>query len=296
MRIAVPILFALLASLAASVRAEPPTPMLWRIDGEGGRVYLLGSMHMLQPSDYPLAPEVLAAQADAEELVFEVDPAEMRSGASSGQMMRLGALPTGESLQQHVSTETWQALQGYVDGGGFLPMSAIERMRPWFLSVTLAIMEMQRAGLNPAHGLDQHFMRQQARDGKPAAGLEAVSDQLALLSGGSDAEQEQQLRQTLDQLADFDGYIGRMHALWRSGDADGLHAMIAAEMKDYPALYRRMFVDRNRAWIPRIEAHIADAGDELIIVGAAHLPGEDGVIELLRARGHRVERVTAAEQ
>jgi uncharacterized protein YbaP (TraB family) len=71
---------------------------------------------------------------------------------------------------------------------------------------------------------------------------------------------------------------------------------MAAEMKqDYPALYRRINIERNDAWMPELERRLARKGsDTLVVVGALHLLGEDGVVEKLRARGYKVERICSA--
>ena len=286
----------LLFSMALPVAAtDAHVPMLWRIDGSAGDVYLLGSVHLLKETDYPLAEEIEAAYADAEELVFELSPADMRSGAAGARMMRMGALPAGESLREHVSAETWAAVQAYVDGGGYLPLSAIERMRPWMLALTLSVMQMQRAGLDPAFGIEQHFLRKLDADGKLGAGMETIDQQLALFAEASAREQDEQLHKTLQELPGMEAQLDEMRRLWRSGDVDGLHALISEEMDEYPAVYDRLIVDRNRAWIPQVEAQLADEGDELVIVGAAHLVGPDGVVALLRARGHAVERIAAPD-
>lgn len=286
----------LLFSMALPVAAtDAHVPMLWRIDGSAGDVYLLGSVHLLKETDYPLAPEIEAAYAEAEELVFELSPADMRSGAAGARMMRMGALPAGESLREHVSDETWAAVQAYVDGGGYLPLSAIERMRPWMLALTLSVMQMQRAGLDPVFGIEQHFLRKLDADGKLGAGMETIDQQLALFAEASAREQDEQLHKTLQELPEMEAQLDQMRRLWRSGDADGLHALVSEEMDEYPAVYDRLIVERNRAWIPQVEAQLADEGDELVIVGAAHLVGPDGVVALLRARGHTVERIAAPD-
>lgn len=289
MRIALVLCLLLTTTLAT---AGPGTPLLWRVHGEAGDLYLLGSVHLLEETDYPLAAVVSRAYGDAEELVFELSPRDMQSGEAGARMMKLGSLPAGESLRDHVSAETWAAVEQYIADGGTLPLGAIERMQPWFLALTLAVMEMQRHGLQPQYGIEQHFLGRMRKDGKTGTGLESIDEQLALFAGASEQEQDQQLRQALEQLGDMDEQLGRMLALWRAGDGDGLHAMMKEEMGDYPALYERLITQRNRNWIPDLEAQLADAGDELVVVGAAHLVGEDGVPALLRQRGHEVERIS----
>jgi uncharacterized protein YbaP (TraB family) len=72
---------------------------------------------------------------------------------------------------------------------------------------------------------------------------------------------------------------------------------MAADMKrEYPQLYRHINVERNDAWVPKLEQRLRDPGkdDTLVVVGALHLLGSDGVVEKLRAKGYRVERICSA--
>jgi uncharacterized protein YbaP (TraB family) len=124
--------------------------------------------------------------------------------------------------------------------------------------------------------------------------LETAAQQFAMFDGLSPAEQLQSLQDSLGDADKMEQEIARMHALWREGDAEALHALSGAEMKrDYPALYERMNVARNRAWLPKIR-DLLDAGgddDALVVVGAMHLLGEDGVVQMLRDAGYTVERL-----
>ena len=89
----------------------------------------------------------------------------------------------------------------------------------------------------------------------------------------------------------------QLHATWRGGDAQRLWELVGEELEsDYPALYQRIDVQRNQAWLPALEARLQRPGDDdtLVVVGALHLLGEDGLVELLRARGYAVERVCSA--
>src|SRR3546814_1606500 len=85
-----------------------------------------------------------------------------------------------------------------------------------------------------------------------------------------------------------------LHAYWRAGDAEAIWDEMGADMRDrYPKLYRHINVERNDAWVPKIEQMLAEPGtdDTLVVVGALHLLGEDGVVEKLRAKGHAGDRI-----
>lgn len=280
--------------LAAAARAEPPVPLLWKVSDADSSLYLLGSFHLLAADDYPLSAEVETAFADAESLLFELSPAEMDSPALAGRMTAAAARTRPGRLEQDLGPALWAELERYAAGNG-LPLASLARFDPWFVGLTVGLLEMGKQGLDPALGLDRHFMQAAGRGGKPADGLELADEQIALLSGMSLDEQRQMLAEALQQAHQGQAQSRALHRAWRDGDADRLWKDMAAEMKrDYPALYRRINVQRNDAWLSKLERALARHDDVLVVVGALHLLGEDGVVEKLRAKGYAVERVCSA--
>lgn len=285
---------ALLLSLAAGVaHAEPPKPLLWKVSDADNSIYLLGSFHLLKDSDYPLADSTYAALEDAERVVFELAPAEMNDPAL-GQKMGAAAMRTdGTTLQQSVPEETWNQLLAFTIKRG-MPIANLQRFEAWFVGLIVSLTEMQALGLDPEKGLDKHFAQRAAEAGKPVSGLETGDQQIALFDGMDATQQLQYLQDTLSELSNVEAEIDRMHGLWRSGDGQALYAATGAEMKaEYPALYQRINVDRNRAWLPRLAGMLddSDSDDTLVVVGALHLLGDDGVLAMLKAKGYQVERL-----
>jgi uncharacterized protein YbaP (TraB family) len=285
---------ALLLSLAAGVaHAEPPKPLLWKVSDADNSIYLLGSFHLLKDSDYPLADSTYAALEDAERVVFELAPAEMNDPAL-GQKMGAAAMRTdGTTLQQSVPEETWNQLLAFTVKRG-MPIANLQRFEAWFVGLIVSLTEMQALGLDPEKGLDKHFAERAAEAGKPVSGLETGDQQIALFDGMDATQQLQYLQDTLSELSNVEAEIDRMHGLWRSGDGQALYAATGAEMKaEYPALYQRINVDRNRAWLPRLAGMLddSDSDDTLVVVGALHLLGDDGVLAMLKAKGYQVERL-----
>ncbi|WP_372012895.1 TraB/GumN family protein [Pseudoxanthomonas sp. 10H] len=281
--------------VAMPARAEPPVPLLWKVSDADSSIYLLGSFHMLTRDDYPLAADVEAAFADAESLAFELSPEEANSPGLPAQMARAALRKRPGTLQQDLGPQLWSRLEAYAKANG-LPLAQLAAFDPWFIALSVSLTEMARMGLDPALGLDRHFMDAAARAGKPAAGLEQASGQIAVLAGMTALEQTQMLAESLEQAEQGPRELRDMHAAWRAGDAERLWNRMAADMKrDYPALYRRINVERNDAWLPKLERELARKDDDvLVVVGALHLLGGDGVVEKLRARGYRVERICSA--
>ena len=280
-------------ALAAPARAEPPVPMLWKVSDADNSIYLLGAFHLLGADDYPLSKDVERAFADAEVLLFELSPEEMSSPALAGRMTEAGRRQRPGTLQQDLGPELWARLERHAAATG-LPLAQLAGFDPWFVGLTIGLMEMGRQGLDPKLGLDRHFMEAAARAGKPAAGLELATTQIAVLAGMTLDEQRQLLAEALEQSGKEQSRD--LHAAWRAGDVQRLWQDMGAEMKrDYPALYRRINIERNQAWLPKLERRLAAGTDDvLVVVGALHLLGEDGVVELLRAKGYAVERICSA--
>ena len=284
------LLSVLCLGLCAAAHAEPPTPLLWKAQGEAGTVYLLGSFHLLTAADYPLAPSVEAAYADAEALLFEVDPVAMTSPDTAATMQSLARFSDGRTLRDVISDETEAKLEKFL--GSEAAVAASDPFEPWYLGMNLAVMAMVNAGLDPSRGIDQHFMQRAASDSKPATGLETIEEQLGALDGAPLSEQEVMLNEALVPLPEMRRDIDEMHAIWRAGDAAGIERVTDEKMAEKtPRMFEMLNRDRNQRWLPKVEALLASKDDHLVIVGAMHLVGEEGLVEQLGKRGITVERI-----
>jgi uncharacterized protein YbaP (TraB family) len=283
--------------------ASPPVPLLWKVSDADNSVYLLGSFHLLKPTDYPLSQDVDAAFADAESLVFEMPPEEMSSPALAMQMSQAAVRGDGTQLNGELPASTVALLDTWIKANSAelqkLGMSApvMQMLEPWFVGLMISITEMTKQGLDPKLGLDAHLAAEAAAAGKPTAGLETGAQQIAFLGGMGRAEQLQFLAEALSESKDAKQETAKLHAAWRNGKADVLWQDMAVQMKkEYPDLYQRINVARNDAWVPKIEKRLIESkkDDTLVVVGALHLLGPDGVVEKLRAKGYAVERVCSA--
>lgn len=288
------------AAKRATSASGPPVPLLWKVSDADNSLYLLGSFHLLKREDYPLSADIDAAFEDAEEVVFELSPEELASPDLPRAMARAGTLPAGETLDGRVSPAAARAMKRWIDGNG-AALSALgfdaatfQRFEPWYAGLLISLTEMNKLGLDHALGLDQHFSERAVASGKPTAGLERAAEQIAFFDGMSAAEQLQFLDEALAAADEGGADTLKMHADWRKGDADALWREMASELRrDYPDLYRRINVARNDAWLPKLETRLKRGGadDTLVVVGALHLLGDDGVVEKLRAKGYEVVRV-----
>lgn len=273
--------------------AQPPVPLLWKVSDADNSVYLLGSMHLLTEADYPLASAVEAAFADSAQLVFEVAPDQL-DPVQVGQALQRSALRRdGTTLQQSLPAATWQALQAYAQAQG-MPVAALQGYKAWFVALMVMMAESQKAGVNAALGLDQHFMQRAAQAGKATSGLESAQAQIALFDGMGAQAQLQFLQETLADAPHTKTQMDALLAAWRQADEAALVRLGLDDLRrDYPALYQSVNLERNRAWLPQVQALLRDShhGNGLVVVGALHLLGDDGLVRQLARKGYRVQRL-----
>jgi uncharacterized protein YbaP (TraB family) len=305
------LLAAALPVLAASptkqtAPASSPVPLLWKVSDADNSVYLLGSFHLLRKDDYPLSPDVDAALKDAESLLFELPPEEMGS-VELGQSMFVAALRTdGTTLNDDLTPAMRTNYDKWVAAhdadirtmfGGAAGAELLQRMQPWMVGILISLAEAKAMGMESELGLDMHLSKAAKSANKPTGGLETGAQQLALFSSMSRDEQLQLLDEALTESVDGKRELETLHREWRAGDAQALWDGMGRETREkFPALYRRINVERNDAWVPKLEAKLRAKGtdDTLVVVGALHLLGSDGVVEKLRAKGYKVERICSA--
>lgn len=274
---------------AAEAQLQPARSLLYRAEGaNGATVYMLGSIHLLSADMYPLPQPVEAAYADAERVFFEIPLDSMQ--AAQGAILSRAMYPEGKSLRTELPADLFAQVERLAAANG-LPIGVVERMEPWMAGLMFAALEWQKAGLVAEHGVDHHFDQRARGDGKPVGAFETVEFQMGLFDGAPESEQVNQLRSTLEELPRTRQTMTDVVAAWRSGDAAAIDSIMNESMEDYPDVFQRMLVDRNAAWIPQIETLLRGPDDVLVVVGAAHLVGEHGVVSMLRERGYTVEQL-----
>jgi uncharacterized protein YbaP (TraB family) len=281
---------------AAAKPAPTQRPLLWKVSDADNSVYLLGSFHLLKQDDYPLPAEIDRAFDAAESLLFEVDPREMTAPETMATIQKYAAYEDGKSLSAVLPKATHDKLGKLlsISGGS---AQAMEQVEPWMVSLSLVLGITNALGFRSDLGLDRHLMARAATAGKPAGGLETIDDQMKAMDAVPHAEQASGLEEFLDDPQKAIRQMQDLHGWWRAGDVAQLDTAMRVEMATKsPASYRLLDIDRNNAWLPQVEARLKDAkaDDTLVVVGTLHLLGKDGLVEKLRAKGYRVERLCDA--
>jgi len=281
------------ASSASASAKAPPVPLLWKVSDRDNAVYLLGSFHLLKADDYPLSTDIDQAFASAGKVVFEVPPEQMMDPAMAQKFLAAAGYADGRTLTQVLPPAMREKFKRILAQRG-VSIEQFDGYEPWFVNLSLMLGVSQQMGFRPEMGMDQVLMQQALAEKKPTGGLESIDLQLGVLDSTPMDEQVKSLKEFLDKPTDMPGMLSDLHGAWRDGDLARLDTLTREEMREKtPQTYRIVNVERNDAWVPQIQQMLdgQKKGDTLVVVGALHLLGEDGVVEKLRAKGYTVERV-----
>jgi hypothetical protein len=260
---------------------------MWKVGRGETSLYLLGSIHALKEDAYPLPPAIEAAFAEAEIAVFEIDVDDMPKAAIK--MMAAGSLEKGRTLEEVVGPETWAEFETHVRKSG-IDASFYQGMKPWMAALTVAAFELTQHGYLAAAGLDTYFSRRADETGKERMALETAEFQVSLFADLSPDQSLAFLRYTLEDLATMIPEMEQLYLDWRTGDVKSVEAMLLEGFEEFPDVFEKMVVSRNRAWTTQIERLLAGDRDAIVVVGSAHLVGEEGVVNLLREKGYKVQQ------
>jgi uncharacterized protein len=280
-------LWLLALGLLCGVTANAGSPV-WAIRGAHNTVYLAGSIHLLKASDSALPPAFDRAYSGSRAIVMElaidkVDPMQM-----AGWMMEHGMLQDGKTLKSVIGDERYRRVSAEAERLG-VPMEAADMLEPWALGLQLLDMQYLQLGFDPQQGVEQQLQHRAQADGKPISGLETMEQQLGILQGMSYPDQARFLDMIVTEMHDVESETRSVVTAWRTGDAAKLAALLSDEYRSFPALYRLLVMDRNKRWVPQIEKLLQGNQDYFVVVGALHLVGDGGLLDLIRRDGFKAE-------
>ena len=283
------------APAAPAPAPQPPAaiaPFLWEVQGPLARHYLLGSVHVLPPESRPLPAALDAAYANTQGLVVETDLAALASPEIQNRMLAAAREDRKGGLKARVGKKLFGKLQARAGALG-MPTPVCAELRAWFCALALELYPLQQAQFSMEYGVDHEYFTRARDDGRPVAALETPAFQIELFAQMPEALAKDMLAATLDEKTYESQTPQELYRMWRSGDLPLLARVVEEMRRDYPKLYARILAERSRAWVTPLEDYFRQDVPVLVIVGAAHLPGPDGLLALMKARGFELQPVTA---
>ena len=264
---------------------------LWEVRSKTATVYLLGLFHMFKKEMYPLDKCISAAFDKADTLVVEVNMNTIDQNRTASLFKERGIYPEDTTLEQRLSKETLEKLKKYLTRIG-ADITQVNKMRPWYLGMTIAVQEMIALGYDPDLGIDLFFLANAGA--RNILELETIEDQMDILAGDPDEVQDIALRMALEDLSDLEMLMDKMVNAWTKGDAQALNDIMREPADRYPLLeqqIKRTIDDRNVDMAGKISGFLKTGKTYFVIVGGGHIGGKKGLAALLKARGYTVNQM-----
>ncbi len=264
---------------------------IWKVRSKTGTVYLVGSLHVFKKSLYPLPKKIEEAFGESEVLAVEAKVDEINPEGLQ-KMLERAFYPDNETLEKHISKETFALTRSKLKELG-VSIELFQRNKPWLIAMMLTTLELRKLGFDPAYGIDNYFLGK-AKDTKRISELESADYQIDLLNTFSDNDQELFLLYTLKDLDTIEGEMNTLIEAWKSGDTKTMESVLAKGLAEDPGIariYEKLFYERNKNMASKIDGFLKTGEKYFVIMGAGHLVGKKGVLELLRERGYPVEQL-----
>ena len=275
----------LLLGAAAPAAADPP---IWIVRKGAATVVLFGSVHLLPPGLAWRTPALDRALARADQLWFELPINSDSIEAADNASMRQGMLPPGQSLARLLSPEA-NARLARVSETFHLAPEYLDRMRPWMAEITVSNAVDARARASASEGVEEQIQSTMPLSLARRA-FESPREQIGLLANAPLTDQTASLTETLRECEEQPDLYQRVVADWMKGDVVALEAdSLGPLRKATPGLYKRLIIERNHRWLAVLRGRLKHRGYTVVVVGAGHLIGPDGLPAQLRAEGYSVE-------
>jgi uncharacterized protein YbaP (TraB family) len=254
---------------------------MWKVESEKNIVYILGSIHYADSTLYPLDNQIENAFNSSKYLVLEID----LSNVNPLDMLKYANLPDTLTLAGAVDSAAYSKFS-YSFEKHNIPKMIYNKLKPWFAVMTLQSLELISSGFAADYGLDMHFMQKAETEKKQIKELETIDFQMKLLEQLNDYTGAY-LEETLREMDMTGQQIDSLLIAWKAGDTSAVAKYMnqGSDLKDFDKVMQKINYDRNINMVKKIEDYLTDDKKHFVVVGAAHLIGEKGIISLLEKTG-----------
>jgi uncharacterized protein YbaP (TraB family) len=264
--------------------AKPEAGFLWEISGKGlpHPSYLYGTIHAICPQDLVMNETIKAKFRNTRQLSLEID---MDDPNMMAVMMGEAGMKDGSNLRSLLTAAEYSRLQTYFAQNLNLDLQRVETWKPMML---VGLLEGKMIDCQP-QSYEDIFMKMAQEQGKEVIGLETIAALMATLNKIPYKNQAQMLVESLDNIKENRQQFQQLITLYKQQDLEGFQKVIkvSSEMENFKEV---LLIERNKRWIPVMEQE-AKEKSTFFAVGAGHLGGSAGVIQLLRQAGYKVEPV-----
>jgi uncharacterized protein len=253
---------------------------LWEVQSKTATAYILGSIHFADKSFYPLNKKIEDAFNSSSNLVVELNPLAIDEEKMGTTIIEKGIYKNNVTIQDNISSDTLELLEKFLIRNS-IPFGGITKMKPSMLAFMLSTMKLMQMGYTPEYGIDMYFCKK-AEGVKSIVELETVEKQLSLIFDMPNGEAF--LEYTLLDLQKIDSLFSDIISAWKNGDGHVMEKVLFESHEDRPEFkqfFEKIYFDRNLLMVSKIKTMLKKKQTFFVIVGAGHLVGEKGIIQLL---------------
>lgn len=280
------VLWVVLGALSLFSAEASGKSFLWEIETKGKPSYILGSVHLLKESDYPLNKNITEAFEKSDTLVLEVDISGDNEMKMAGLLFSRSQLKGDQTLKKILSAEDYERVKKGLKEVFSADIKLYEKQKPWFIAMMAEMMSLVKMGFNAEMGVEKHFLKK--RKNRKVVALETVESQIGAFDGLPMEDQGAFLIHTLEEIGKLKSVMDSLLRAWKSGDTQALaNIMLEGYLKNdkFKNIYKRIIVDRNIHMANSIYELLKKDQGYFIMVGAGHLVGKQNIIELLSKKG-----------
>lgn len=268
---------------------------VWQVSKGDEFIYIAGSIHVLPPKELPLPAEFNQAYKQTDTLVLEADMPAPSNSSAQLTMLKALSYQTGETLSSKLSATVKKQLEAQLTQYD-MQLSELDSFRPFMVSLLMMSLELQKQQLF-GEGVDSYFAKRAKQDSKELAFLETLAFQLHLFKQLGSQDEDAFIQSQLAQVSSYQALYSAMLDAWRNGDMHAMNELTIMPLKQHdPLTYQILIKQRNLSWLNHIEDYFTDQQKELVLVGAAHLAGEDSLLALLESKGYVIAQLSADEE
>lgn len=277
---AVLVVFSALASSNSSV---------WKVSKNNDHVFIGGTIHVLPEGEFPLPVEFMNAYQNTDKVILEAqlpDPTDMEAQQA---MLAQMSYSNGKNLQNVLTPTIYKMLGKYFEAME-INLEQFIGFKPGFVVSIMALIELQKSDIS-GEGVDVFFENLATKDSREIGYLESAEFQFKMLGELGEGYEDEFIKANIEINSSFTDFFQNTLDAWRSGNAKKLEALINdASFESDAKSYDALFTQRNKNWVPKIEALFNNKNKEFVLVGAGHLFGRDGLLTLLKNKGYIVEQ------
>ena len=271
--------------LAVSLYADAP---VWKVSKNSNHIYIAGTMHILSKDDYPLKHEFSQAFVNSDDIVFEADLSQAQTAHFQKFIFEKSMYSNGKTIKDFLSKETYSSLLRYLKSKN-ISLNVLN-MKPGFILSSVSLALYSEAGFNVS-GVDAFMEHQAKKRNKNRIYLETLKEQIEFISNMGIGNEENFIKYTLSEIDKSPVQIPLVHKAWKNGNTQVLAEYMSEFKTLFPKAYKLMITKRNNKWIGKIEKMFDSKDIEYVLVGFAHLAGEDSILKKLKALGYEIQRV-----